>query len=100
MTPKSDKGLSVLLDRWHLLAERHSLLKEYLLRPLREATADTSLYNVERHQVLPKTLFKAMQVAYHKAEKDILLLTKAMERTEQFGWYGNGTPYLPKPETK
>jgi hypothetical protein len=90
----SPQQLERLLARRQLLAERSDLLKEYLLRPIRNAQVDRasmlSAEDIKRAQVLPEDLFSAMQAAYHKAERDLARLEKLMDDTGKFV-VANGT---------
>lgn len=88
MIAPTPQQLEKLLARRNLLAERASLLKEYLLRPVRESryneTSILSAESIKQAQVLPEDLFSAMQDAYHKATRDLDRLEKIMRSTGRF----------------
>jgi hypothetical protein len=101
MTLQKKRNPQKLIERWNLLAERHDLLKEYLLRPLREAknqasgsASITSPDSIKRNQVLPAQLWRAMQDAFHKSERDIEALEKEMSTMDEIQYDHHGAPHL------
>jgi hypothetical protein len=69
-----NKHLESLVEQHQRLAARSSLLKEYLLRPLRDAKQQngaTGKSLLSAYQVLPPALFAHMQKEFHKSERDL-----------------------------
>jgi predicted translin family RNA/ssDNA-binding protein len=103
MSIHKKKDPQKLIDRWNILAERYDLLKEYLLRPIREAKrqagtnlATLSPEDIKRNQVLPSALWRSMQDAYHKAERNIEALEKELWEHPDIMCDAHGTPQLKK----
>ena len=89
--------LQAMCDHWNVLAERHDLLKQYLLRPYYEAMqmqGGSIPQNIEKCNVLPASLFSAMQDAYHQAIKDIEDLERELSQHENIRTDANGAPRI------
>jgi hypothetical protein len=93
----TEESLQEMLAEWNVLAERYDQLKEYLMRPVKDArnrplgSDKSDEQALQEAKVLPEYIYEAMAGAFHKAEKDLETLETKMADTNRFAFGTNVT---------